>query len=181
MIVVTPTPLNGVVVVEPKVFDDDRGFFMESFNSHDFAEAGLPCVFAQDNQSRSTRGVLRGLHYQYPNWQGKLARVIVGEVFDVAVDICRCSPTFGMWFGIVLSAKNKKQLYIPPGYAHGFCVLSDVAEMIYKCTMPYCAEHDAGIRWDDPEIRIDWPVSAPILSEKDARAPRLSEIGDLAV
>ena len=181
MIVVTPTPLDGVVVVEPTVFDDDRGFFMECFNSHDFAEAGLPCVFAQDNQSRSTRGVLRGLHYQHPNWQGKLARVIVGEIFDVAVDICRHSPTFGMWFGIVLSAKNKKQLYIPPGYAHGFCVLSDVAEMIYKCTMPYCAEHDAGIRWDDPEIRIDWPVSAPILSEKDARAPRLSEIGDLAV
>ncbi len=181
MIVVTPTPLDGVVVVEPTVFDDDRGFFMESFNSHDFAEAGLPHVFAQDNQSRSTRGVLRGLHYQHPNWQGKLARVIVGEIFDVAVDICRCSPTFGMWFGIVLSAKNKKQLYIPPGYAHGFCVLSDVAEMIYKVTTPYCAEDDAGIRWNDPEIKIDWPVSTPILSEKDARAPRLSEIGDLAV
>ena len=135
MIVVTPTPLDGVVVVEPTVFGDDRGFFMESFNSHDFAEAGLPRVFAQDNQSRSTRGVLRGLHYQYPNWQGKLARVIVGEIFDVAVDICRCSSTFGMWFGIVLSAKNKKQLYIPPGYAHGFCVLSDVAEMIYKLSL----------------------------------------------
>jgi len=181
MIVVTPTPLDGVVVVEPTVFDDDRGFFMESFNSHDFAEAGLLSVFVQDNQSRSTRGVLRGLHYQYPNWQGKLARVIVGEIFDVAVDICRCSSTFGMWFGIVLSAENKKQLYIPPGYAHGFCVLSDVAEMFYKCTIPYCAEDDAGIRWDDPEIRIDWPVVAPILSEKDAQAPRLSEIGDLAV
>ena len=181
MIVVTPTPLDGVVVVESTVFDDDRGFFMESFNSHDFAEAGLLSVFVQDNQSRSTRGVLRGLHYQCPNWQGKLARVIVGDVFDVAVDIRRCSPAFGMWFGIVLSAENKKQLYIPPGYAHGFCVLSDVAEMFYKCTTPYCAANDAGVRWDDPEIGIDWPVSTPILSEKDAQAPLLSEIGDLAV
>ena len=181
MIVVTPTTLDGVVVVEPKVFPDERGFFMESFNARHFAAAGLPTEFVQDNHSKSTRGVLRGLHYQYPTWQGKLVRCLVGEIFDVAVDIRRASPTFGQWFGIVLSAENKKQLYVPAGYAHGFCVLSDVTEMAYKCTALYVPADDAGLRWNDPAIGIEWPIQAPILSAKDSDAPMLQEIGDLVM
>ncbi len=181
MIVVTPTALDGVVVVEPKVFPDERGFFLESFNARHFAAAGLPTEFVQDNHSRSTRGVLRGLHYQYPAWQGKLVRSLLGEIFDVAVDIRRASPTFGQWFGTVLSADNKKQLYVPPGYAHGFCVLSDVAEMAYKCTALYEPADDAAIRWNDPQIGIDWPISSPVLSAKDNEAPMLKEIENLVV
>ena len=181
MIMVAPTTLDGVVVVEPKVFPDERGFFMESFNARHFATAGLPTEFVQDNHSRSTRGVLRGLHYQYPTWQGKLVRCLVGEIFDVAVDIRRASPTFGQWFGIVLSAENKKQLYVPAGYAHGFCVLSDVTEMAYKCTALYVPADDAGLRWNDPAIGIEWPIQDPILSAKDSDAPMLQEIGDLVV
>ena len=181
MIVVTPTALDGVVVVEPKVFPDERGFFLESFNARHFAAAGLPAEFVQDNHSRSTRGVLRGLHYQYPAWQGKLVRSLLGEIFDVAVDIRRASPTFGQWFGTVLSADNKKQLYVPPGYAHGFCVLSDVAEMAYKCTALYEPADDAAIRWNDPQIGIDWPISSPVLSAKDNEAPMLKEIENLVV
>jgi dTDP-4-dehydrorhamnose 3,5-epimerase len=137
LINVTGTTLPGVVIIETQVFDDARGFFTESFNARDFAEAGLPTHFVQDNHSRSTRGVLRGLHYQHPTWQGKLVRALVGEIFDVAVDIRRDSACFGQWFGITLSAQNKKQLYVPPGFAHGFCVLSEVAEMAYKCTALY--------------------------------------------
>ncbi len=181
MIVVTPTALDGVVVVEPKVFPDERGFFLESFNARHFAAAGLPTEFVQDNHSRSTRGVLRGLHYQYPAWQGKLVRSLLGEIFDVAVDIRRASPTFGQWFGTVLSADNKKQLYVPPGYAHGFCVLSDVAEMAYKCTALYEPADDAAVRWNDPQIGIDWPISSPVLSAKDNEAPMLKEIENLVV
>ena len=181
MIVVTPTALDGVVVVEPKVFPDKRGFFLESFNARHFAAAGLPAEFVQDNHSRSTRGVLRGLHYQYPAWQGKLVRSLLGEIFDVAVDIRRASPTFGQWFGTVLSADNKKQLYVPPGYAHGFCVLSDVAEMAYKCTALYEPADDAAVRWNDPQIGIDWPISSPVLSAKDNEAPMLKEIENLVV
>ena len=181
MIMVTPTTLDGVVVVEPKVFPDERGFFMESFNARHFATAGLPTEYVQDNHSRSTRGVLRGLHYQYPTWQGKLVRCLVGEIFDVAVDIRRASPTFGQWFGIVLSAENKKQLYVPAGYAHGFCVLSDVTEMAYKCTALYVPADDASLRWNDPAIGIEWPIQDPILSAKDSDAPMLQEIGDLVV
>ena len=181
MIVVTPTALDGVVVVEPKVFPDERGFFLESFNARHFAAAGLPAEFVQDNHSRSTRGVLRGLHYQYPAWQGKLVRSLLGEIFDVAVDIRRASPTFGQWFGIVLSADNKKQLHVPPGYAHGFCVLSDVAEMAYKCTALYEPADDAAVRWNDPQIGIDWPISSPVLSAKDNEAPMLKEIENLVV
>ncbi|HJP11135.1 MAG TPA: dTDP-4-dehydrorhamnose 3,5-epimerase [Arenicellales bacterium] len=181
MIVVTPTALDGVVVVEPKVFPDERGFFLESFNARHFAAAGLPAEFVQDNHSRSTRGVLRGLHYQYPAWQGKLVRSLLGEIFDVAVDIRRASPTFGQWFGTVLSADNKKQLYVPPGYAHGFCVLSDVAEMAYKCTALYEPADDAAVRWNDPQIGIDWPISSPVLSAKDNEAPMLKEIENLVV
>jgi dTDP-4-dehydrorhamnose 3,5-epimerase len=181
VIVVTPTALDGVVVVEPKVFPDERGFFLESFNARHFAAAGLPAEFVQDNHSRSTRGVLRGLHYQYPAWQGKLVRSLLGEIFDVAVDIRRASPTFGQWFGTVLSADNKKQLYVPPGYAHGFCVLSDVAEMAYKCTALYEPADDAAVRWNDPQIGIDWPISSPVLSAKDNEAPMLKEIENLVV
>ena len=181
MIVVTPTTLDGVVVVEPKVFPDERGFFMESFNARHFAAAGLPTEFVQDNHSRPTRGVLRGLHYQYPTWQGKLVRCLVGEFFDVAVDIRRASPKFGQWFGIVLSAENKKQLYVPPGYAHGFCVLSDVTEMAYKCTALYEPADDASLRWNDPEIGIEWPIQSPVLSAKDSEAPMLQEIENLVV
>ena len=153
---------------------------MENFNARDFEEAGLPTNFVQDNHSRSVRGVLRGLHYQYPAWQGKLARVLVGEVFDVAVDIRRSSLNFGRWFGIKLTADNHKQLYIPAGFAHGFCVLSPVAEMAYKCTALYKPSQDACVRWDDPDIGIDWPIGDPILSPKDAAAPRLADLPELS-
>ena len=179
MIKFNQTSLPGVVIVEPEVLSDDRGLFMESFNARDFEEAGLPTVFAQDNHSRSIRGVLRGLHYQYPTWQGKLARILVGEVFDVAVDIRRSSLNFGQWFGIELTADNHKQLYIPPGFAHGFCVLSSVAEMAYKCTELYEPVEDAGVLWNDPDVGIDWPIQNPILSPKDAAAPRLLELPEL--
>jgi len=180
LITVTQTSLPGVVIVEPRVFDDERGFFMESFNARDFADAGLPTSFVQDNHSRSTRGVLRGLHYQYPTWQGKLVRALVGEIFDVAVDIRQSSPHFGEWFGLTLSAENRKQLYVPPGFAHGFCVLSDVSEMVYKCTSLYVPADDAGVLWNDPSIGIEWPMKDPILSEKDSVAPALAELPDLS-
>ena len=181
LITVTQTPLPGVVIVEPRVFDDERGFFMESFNARDFADAGLPTTFVQDNHSRSTRGVLRGLHYQYPTWQGKLVRALVGEIFDVAVDIRRGSPHFGEWFGLTLSAENRKQLYVPPGFAHGFCVLSDVSEMAYKCTSLYVHTDDAAVLWNDPNIGIEWPIKDPILSEKDAAAPALADLPQLSL
>ena len=179
MINVSDTSLPGVVIVESRVFDDARGFFMESFNARDFAEAGLPTHFVQDNHSRSTRGVLRGLHYQHPSWQGKLVRALVGTIFDVAVDIRRESAHFGQWFGIELSAENKKQLYVPPGFAHGFCVLSDVAEMSYKCTELYEPKEDAGVLWNDPDIGIEWPIQDPLLSPKDEAAPRLKDLPPL--
>ena len=172
---VIDTPLEGVKILQPRVFEDDRGFFMETFNSRHFEPLGLPTRWVQDNHSRSTRGVLRGLHYQSPDWQGKLVRVVVGEIFDVAVDIRPDSPSFGRWFGTVLSAGNKQQLYVPEGYAHGFCVTSDVAEVIYKCTRNYEAEQDAGIRWDDPEIGVDWPLTEPLVSDKDRAAPTLAD------
>ena len=181
MIKVTETSLPGVLIVEPRVFDDDRGFFMESFNSRDFSDAGLPSTFVQDNHSRSTRGVLRGLHYQYPKWQGKLVRAIVGAIFDVAVDIRHESPQFGEWFGLELSAENRKQLYVPPGFAHGFCVLSDVSEMTYKCTSLYEPADDASVLWNDPDIGIQWPIPEPILSSKDIEASRLKNLSPLKV
>ncbi len=181
LITITQTPLPGVVIVEPRVFEDDRGFFMESFKASDFAEAGLPTAFLQDNHSRSTRGVLRGLHYQYPTWQGKLVRALIGEIFDVAVDIRRDSPHFGEWFGVTLSASNRKQLYVPAGFAHGFCVMSEISEMAYKCTSLYVPEDDAGVLWNDPDIGIEWPIADPILSGKDAVAPRLAELPELSV
>lgn len=167
-----------VVLVEPKVFGDERGYFMETYKMPDFVAAGITESFVQDNHSRSTRGVLRGLHYQNPPFaQGKLVRVVRGEVFDVAVDIRRGSPTWGRWVGVVLSEENKKSLYLPPGMAHGFCVLSDVADVVYKTTSVYSAESEAGIIWNDEDLNIDWPVEQPVLSEKDAAFPALKEQG----
>jgi len=168
--------LPGVVIVTPKVFRDDRGFFMETFNQSEYSQHGLPDEFVQDNHSRSSKGVIRGLHYQYPLWQGKLVRVIYGEIFDVAVDIRRDSPTFSKWFGIYLNAESLQQLYIPPGYAHGFCVVSETADVVYKCTTTYRPRDDAGIRWNDPDIAVDWPVSDPVVSEKDQSAPLLADV-----
>ena len=163
-----------VVLVEPRVFPDQRGFFMESYKYTDFAAFGITEQFVQDNHSRSQKGVLRGLHYQNPpKAQGKLVRVVVGEVFDVAVDIRKGSPTYGRWVGVTLSAENKYMLYIPPGFAHGFCVLSEVAEVLYKTTEEYAPDCEAGIAWNDPEIGIAWPIESPILSPKDAQLPSL--------
>lgn len=166
---VTDTSLPGVKLIEPKVFGDERGFFYESFNRKAFAEAvGVDVDFVQDNHSRSTRGVLRGLHYQLPpHAQGKLVRVVAGEVFDVAVDLRKSSPTFGKWAGVILSAENKKQLWLPAGFAHGFCVLSDWAEFLYKTTDYYSPAHERCVKWDDPTLAIDWPVKSPVLSAKD--------------
>ncbi|BAU77088.1 dTDP-4-dehydrorhamnose 3,5-epimerase [Metapseudomonas furukawaii] len=165
----TPTAIPDVIVLEPRVFGDERGFFFESFNARAFTEAtGLERDFVQDNHSRSQRGVLRGLHYQLQSAQGKLVRVVQGEVFDVAVDIRRSSPTFGRWVGVHLSAENKRQLWIPEGFAHGFLVLSESAECLYKTTDYYAPEHERCIRWNDPDLAIDWPLKdAPQLSAKD--------------
>lgn len=167
------TPIEGLLILEPKVFGDERGFFFESFNAQRFSEStGTKLEFVQDNHSRSSKGILRGLHYQLPPMaQGKLVRVVVGEVFDVAVDIRRYSPTFGKWYGLNLSAENKRQFWIPPGFAHGFVTLSEHAEFLYKTTAYYSPEHDRAIRWDDPDLAIDWPAGlAPVLSQKDSQA-----------
>jgi dTDP-4-dehydrorhamnose 3,5-epimerase len=166
------TELPEVLLVEPKVFGDQRGFFYESFNQKVWEEAtGLKPRFVQDNHSRSTKGVLRGLHYQIRQPQGKLVRVVVGEVFDVAVDIRRNSPTFKQWVGIRLSAENKRQLWVPEGFAHGFLVLSEVAEFLYKTTDYYAPEHERGIIWNDPELAIEWPLlEAPTVAAKDREA-----------
>ena len=168
--------IPDVILIEPKVFPDERGFFMESYKYSEFAAFGIEKHFVQDNRSRSTRGVLRGLHYQKaPKAQGKLVRVVVGEIFDVGVDIRKDSPTYGKWVGEVLSAENKRMLYIPAGFAHGFCVLSKEAEVLYKTTEEYAPEYDAGIIWNDPDIGINWPIERPILSKKDAALPMLRE------
>lgn len=171
------TNLAGVVLLEPKVFGDARGYFYESYNQRTFAEAtGVSPVFVQDNHSRSARGVLRGLHYQLPQAQGKLVRVTLGEVFDVAVDLRRSSPSFGKWYGVNLSAENKRQLWIPAGCAHGHLVLSDTAEFLYKATDFWAPEHERTIVWNDPDLNIPWPFPAgladPVLSAKD-KAGRL--------
>ena len=175
---VIDTPLEGLKLVEPRVFDDERGFFMETYNAGQFSVAGLPVEFAQDNHSHSGAGVLRGLHYQYPTWQGKLVRVVQGKVFDVAVDIRLGSPTFGRWFGTNLTAENKRQLYIPDGFAHGFCVLSNAADVVYKCTTLYVPEEDCCIRWDDPHIGIKWPIDNPRVSDKDSNGSMLNDVWD---
>lgn len=168
--------IPDLILVKPRVFRDERGFFLETYKQSDFSTHGIPEAFVQDNHSRSTRGVLRGLHYQNPpQAQGKLVRVVRGEVFDVAVDLRRGSPTYKVWNSVVLSEESAEMFYIPPGFAHGFCVLSDVADFVYKVTAEYAPELDAGIRWDDPEIGIDWPVAEPIVSSKDAGLPLLAE------
>ena len=177
---VTATSIDGVLVLEPKVFDDARGFFFESFNARDFEQAtGLKETFVQDNHSRSSRGVLRGLHYQVQHAQGKLVRVTQGAVFDVAVDIRKGSSTFGQWFGLELSAENKKQLWIPAGLAHGFLVTSESAEFLYKTTDYYHPEFERSLLWNDPAVGIEWPLhlldDKPMLATKDANAQRLNQ------
>lgn len=169
------TAIPGVVILEPRVFGDARGFFMETWNQARYAEAGLPAGFVQDNLSFSRRGVLRGLHFQNPKAQGKLVYVLQGEVFDVAVDIRRGSPTFGQSVSARLSSDNKRQFYVPPGFAHGFCVTSETALFAYKCTELYSPKDEASILWNDPALAIDWPIDAPELSDKDRAAPRLSD------
>lgn len=169
---VTPTQIPELLVLEPKVFGDARGFFYESFNARDFAQAtGLDVHFVQDNHSKSAKGVLRGLHYQIQHPQGKLVRVVQGEVFDVAVDMRKSSATCGQWVGMHLSADNHRQLWVPPGFAHGFVVLSDTAEFLYKTTDYWYPEHERSLRWDDPSVGIDWPIQGPpLLAAKDAAA-----------
>lgn len=173
---VIATDLPGCALIEPRVFGDERGFFFESWNQPRYAEAGLPMQFVQGNVSRSAHGVLRGLHYQWPNPQGKLVSVLEGEVFDVAVDIRRGSPTFGRSTAVLLSAQNKRQFWIPEGFAHGFVTLSEHALFSYLCTTVYDAAADANVRWNDAELAIDWPISTPSLSAKDANAPFLADI-----
>lgn len=178
MVTVIETGLPGVLIVEPRVFGDDRGFFFESFNDEAFAAAGLPTRFVQDNHSRSQRGVLRGLHFQNPQPQGKLVRVTAGAVFDVAVDLRRSSPHFGRWTGVELSAANKRMLWVPEGFAHGFLCLRDDTDFLYKCTALYQPANEHSLRWDDPAIGIDWPLDSitPALSAKDAAAGSLDTI-----
>lgn len=168
--------LNGIIIIEPKVFFDDRGFFIETYKKSDFEDNGICCTFVQDNHSFSLKGVLRGLHYQRePKSQGKLVQVVKGSVWDVVVDIRVDSPTFKKWYGIELSEENKKMLFMPPGFAHGFVALSDDVHLTYKCTAEYDVLMDAGIRWTDPDIAIEWPVSNPIVSKKDEKLPFINE------
>jgi dTDP-4-dehydrorhamnose 3,5-epimerase len=173
---VVETSLPSCVIIEPAVFGDDRGFFFETWNADRYGQLGLPDKFVQSNVSSSARGVLRGLHYQWPNPQGKLVSVLEGEVYDVAVDIRRGSPTFGRWAAVILSAENKRQFWIPEGFAHGFAVLSERAIFSYLCTAQYDRSADAAVRWNDADIGIDWPIDGPLLSEKDAIAPFLKDV-----
>lgn len=170
--------IPGVMVVQPRVFEDERGSFMETYKRSDFAAAGIREHFVQDNHSISSKNVLRGLHYQKnPNAQGKLVRCIRGKIFDVAVDIRKGSPTFRQWVGVELSEENRLMLYIPPAFAHGFVVLGDAAEVVYKCTKEYSPADEGGIIWNDPGLNIDWPVKEPLLSGKDEKYPRLGDAG----
>jgi len=173
---VSDTPLPGVLIIEPRVFDDARGFFMETWHQAHYQAVGLPAHFVQDNLSHSARGILRGLHFQNPHAQGKLLSVLQGEVFDVAVDIRVGSPTFGQWVGVVLSSGNRRQLYIPEGFAHGFCVTSETALLTYKCTDFYAPQAEGGLLWNDPDIGIEWPIRTPLLSAKDVAYPTLNTI-----
>ena len=173
---VIETSLPGALVIEPQVFGDARGFFYESYNKAKWVEAGIDVNFVQFNVSRSARGVLRGLHYQWPNPQGKLVSVLEGEVYDVAVDIRHGSPTFGRWVGAMLTADNHRHFWVPKGFAHGFCVLSEFATFTYQCTALYDPKADAGIRWNDAALAIDWPLSEPLLSDKDGRTPLLEDV-----
>ena len=173
---VVPTELPEVLLVEPDVFRDARGWFLETFHERKYRDAGIAYSFVQDNESRSTRGTLRGLHAQLRRPQGKLVRAVSGEIFDVAVDIRLASPTFGRWASARLSSDDFRQMFIPPGFAHGFCVLSDSAEIAYKCTDFYDPKDEIGLRWNDPTVGIAWPITDPLLSPKDASLPTLSEI-----
>lgn len=173
---VIKTRLPGVLIIEPKVFGDHRGFFVESFQVERYHEAGIDLPFVQDNQSRSSKGVLRGLHFQKTRPQGKLVRVSRGAVWDVAVDINPASPTCGQYVGVELTDENHRQLWVPPGYAHGFCVLSDVADFQYKCTDLYFPQDEGSLLWNDPDVAIAWPLENPLLSEKDQRNPTLSDL-----
>ena len=170
------TTLPGVLVLEPKIFPDSRGFFLESYNQKRYNESGIINEFVQDNLSYSIKGTLRGLHYQYPHSQAKLIQVFSGEVFDVAVDIRNGSPTFGQWYGTILSSENKNQFFIPKGFAHGFCVLSDHALFSYKCDDFYAPDCEHGIIWSDPFLDIGWPIADPVISDKDAGLPTLKDI-----
>jgi len=176
---VLATDLAGVLVIEPDVHRDGRGFFVETYHAGRYREHGIAEPFVQDNHSRSARNTLRGLHLQLQHPQGKLIRVIEGEVFDVAVDVRRGSPTFGRWVSVTLSAENFRQVYVPPGFAHGFCVLTEAAQVEYKCTAQYDRTSEIGIAWNDPAIGIAWPIASPLLSERDSRHPTLHEVRDL--
>ncbi|WEF31181.1 dTDP-4-dehydrorhamnose 3,5-epimerase [Pseudoduganella chitinolytica] len=175
---ITTTPIDGLLIIEPTVFGDDRGFFYESFNAQRFADlTGVKADFVQDNHSRSARGVLRGMHYQIQQAQGKLVRVVSGSVYDVAVDLRKSSPTFGKWFGVELSAENKRQFWIPPGFAHGFAVTSEFAEFLYKTTDYYAPEYERSLLWNDPAVGIEWPLDGtPLLSAKDQKALPLDQV-----
>jgi dTDP-4-dehydrorhamnose 3,5-epimerase len=170
------TKLPGVLILEPKVFPDDRGYFLETWNSKRYEQAGIPGPFVQDNISFSKKGILRGLHFQYPQSQGKLIQVLSGEVMDVVVDISIDSPTYGQWHGEILSESNHRQMYIPPGFAHGYCVTSETAIFSYKCTDFYNPSTEHGIIWNDPDIGIEWPIARPVLSDKDRAYPRLKDL-----
>jgi dTDP-4-dehydrorhamnose 3,5-epimerase len=173
------TDLPEVLLIEPDVHRDERGFFLETYHARKYQTSGISGVFVQDNHSRSVRGTLRGLHAQRQRPQGKLIRVLQGEIFDVAVDIRRGSPTFRRWVGVRLSAENFRQIYVPPGFAHGFCVISNTADVAYKCTELYDSSDEFSVRWNDPAIGIAWPVSEPLLSDKDRAAPILAELDQL--
>ena len=173
---VTECRLAGVKIIEPQVFQDNRGFFLESYNRSNYSKYGIDQDFVQDNHSKSVKNTLRGLHYQINPGQDKIVRVIVGEVFDVVVDIRRNSPTYGQWDGFVLSAENKLMIYVPKGFAHGFCVLSDTAEFVYKCSEYWSPKDERGIIWNDPDINVQWPVADPVLSAKDLKNLPLKEL-----
>jgi dTDP-4-dehydrorhamnose 3,5-epimerase len=171
----TETSLSGVFLLEPDVFKDQRGYFMETYHHEKYVSGGIDRIFVQDNHSYSIKGTLRGLHYQFPHTQGKLVLALSGEIYDVAVDIRNGSPTFGQWIGVYLSSGNRHQIYIPEGFAHGFCVTSESASVLYKCTDFYYPQCDQGVLWSDPRLGIDWPVKEPLLSPKDANLPVLGE------
>jgi len=173
---VTPQAIPDILLIEPQVFGDERGFFKETFHAERYKNAGMPLPFVQDNLSRSRRGILRGMHLQHPYDQGKLVSVVEGEVFDVTIDVRVGSPSFGKWLGFLLSAENHRQLYVPPGFAHGFCVTSESALFSYKCTDLYHPEHELGVAYSDPDLGIEWPIKEPLVSAKDAAYPRLSQI-----
>ena len=174
--IVRQTSIPGLLVVEPRAFDDARGFFLERYHAERYAEAGIEAAFVQDNHSRSEGGVLRGLHFQRRHPQGKLVEVARGAIWDVAVDLRPGSATFGQWEGLHLSDQDHLQLWVPPGFAHGFCVLSDTADVLYKCTEVYRPDDEGGIVWDDPDLAIDWPITDPVLSDKDRVLPRLNTL-----